>query len=161
MKLCGYQAFRITRQLIIDEMKKMLGERGIQVHHNMRFSQVVSETPEQVKIRFVDSSTASASILIGSDGIHSSVRKYVVPSADPVYSGTRAINGVNPRPRMQIPEGFRLPATVMAEPGPFLLVSRKPDELELWIGAQTRFPDRDKEGWKKLRDKKQELLKML
>ena len=160
-KLYGYQAFRITRQLMIDEMKRMLSEQGIQVHHNMCFSQIVSETPEQVEIKFADGSTASASILIGSDGIYSSVRKYVVRSADPVYSGITAINGVIPRSRMRIPEGYHLPATVMAEPGAFLLVPQEPDGLELLIGAQRRFPDRDKEGWKKLRDNKQELLNML
>lgn len=160
-KLYGYRAFRITRQLMIDEMKKMLSEQGIQIHHNMCFSQVISETLEQVEIKFADESTAYASILIGSDGIYSSVRKYVVPSVNPVYSGITAINGVIPRSRMRIPEGYHLPATVMAKPGAFLLVPQEPDGLELLIGAQRRFPDRDKEGWKKLRDNKQELLNML
>lgn len=160
-KLYGYQGFRIARQLMIDEMKKMLIEQGIQVHHNMCFSQVISDTPEQVEIKFADGSTASASILIGSDGIYSSVRKYVVPSADPVYSGITAINGVIPRSRIRIPEGYHLPATVMAKPGAFLLVPQEPDGLELLFGAQRRFPDRDKEEWKKLRDNKQELLNML
>lgn len=160
-KLYGYKAFRITRQLMIDEMKKMLGEQGIKVKHNMRFSKVISEGPGQVEIEFADGSTASASVVIGSDGIHSSVRKYFVPSIEPVYSGITAINGAIPRSRMRIPEGYHLPATVMAKPGAFLLVPQESDGSELLIGAQRRFPDRDKEGWKRLRNNKQELLNML
>ncbi|MCJ1248104.1 hypothetical protein MMC30_005319 [Trapelia coarctata] len=72
-KLYGYQALRIYRQILMDELLLMLEERGISVKYAMKFTHVISESRDEVVFGFADRSTASASLLIGADGIHSRV----------------------------------------------------------------------------------------
>lgn len=162
-KLYGYRAFRIIRDLLVDELKAMLKESGVEVKYNAKFSHVISESSElkKVEFEFADESTSSASLLIGSDGIHSSVRRYILPNAAPMYSGQTAISSVVPQSKLRIPEGYHLPAIVMGRPGAFLLLPQEVDGSELLMGSQRRFEERDREGWEKLSADKQGLLDML
>ena len=162
-KLYGYRAFRIIRDLLVNELKAMLKESGVEVKYNAKFSRVLSESSvlEKVEFEFADGSTSSASLLIGSDGIHSTVRRYIHPNAAPMYSGLMAINSVVPRSKLRIPDGYHLPATVTGKPGAFLLVPQEVDGSELLMGSQRRFEEKDREGWDKLSADKQGLLDML
>lgn len=161
-ELYGYRAFRIIRKLLIDELKLMLSEQGVEIQFNKAFSKVVSETADSVEFEFADGSTASAPVLVGADGIHSAVRSsYVAPEIKPIYSGFTAINNVCPRSRLRIPEGFHLPATVMGKAGAFLIVPQEVDGSQVLIGAQRRFPEKDKAGWDAMEADKQGLLDML
>ena len=47
---------------------------------------------------FADGTTATADVVIGADGIHSVLQGFVVPPAEPVFSGVVAYRGVVPRP---------------------------------------------------------------
>ncbi|KAA9148782.1 FAD-dependent monooxygenase [Amycolatopsis acidicola] len=68
--------------------------RGIEFVHGKRF-QSAEETADGVRARFTDGSTASADILIGADGIRSTVRKIIDPSApEPRYSGLLGFGGL-------------------------------------------------------------------
>ena len=160
-ELYGYKAFRIIRELLIDELKAMLQERGVEVRYNTKFSKVISESSEEVVFELADGSTWSTSLLIGSDGIHSAVRTYIHPQATPKYSGLMAITSVVPRSKLRIPDGYHLPATVMGKPGAFLLVPQQVDGSELLMGSQRRFEERDRQGWERLSADKQGLLDML
>lgn len=51
---------------------------------------------EGVQMTFQDGTTATADLLIGSDGIHSEVRKQFVPDKSALYSGKIAYRGVVP-----------------------------------------------------------------
>ena len=141
----------------------MLKERRVEVKYNTKFSRVISESSEtqSVQFEFADGSKSSASILVGSDGIHSTVRRYILPNAAPTYSGFMAINSVVPRSKLRIPDSYHLPATVMAKPGAFLLVPQEVDGSDLLIGSQRRFEEKDREGWEQLSSDKQGLLDML
>ncbi|KAK3176429.1 hypothetical protein OEA41_007752 [Lepraria neglecta] len=75
-ELYGYKALRVYRQILIDELKAILSECGIEVKHNTKFSHIISESPKAVDFAFADGTTSSTSILIGADGIHSTVLKY-------------------------------------------------------------------------------------
>lgn len=161
-RLYGYRAFRIIRKMLINELKEMVIEQGVEMQFNKAFIKVVSETAERVEFEFADGSTATAPILVGADGIHSTVRGgYVAPDIKPIYSGFTAINSVCPRSRLRIPEGFHLPATVMGKAGAFLIVPQEVDGSQLLIGAQRRFAEKDKAGWEALEGDKQGLLDML
>jgi len=46
---------------------------------------------------FADGSTATADVVIGADGIHSTVQGFVVAPAEPVFSGVVAYRGLVPR----------------------------------------------------------------
>jgi salicylate hydroxylase len=48
-------------------------------------------------VGFADGSTATADVVIGADGIHSVLQGFVVPPAEPVFSGVVAYRGLVPR----------------------------------------------------------------
>jgi salicylate hydroxylase len=47
---------------------------------------------------FADETTATADVMIGADGIHSVLQRFVVTPAEPVYSGVVAYRGLVPHP---------------------------------------------------------------
>ncbi|KAF2500910.1 kynurenine 3-monooxygenase [Lophium mytilinum] len=160
-KMYGYSAIRIMRKELLDEMKAMLQERQIPILFNSKLISITADGPDQVEFAFDNGQTASAPLVIGADGIHSTVRKTCLPQVKPMYAGFMGINSVVERSQLRIPEGYNLPATVMAKAGAFLLVPQKPDGSELFIGSQRRFPELDYAGWEQLRNDKQKLYDML
>ncbi|MQA07411.1 MAG: FAD-dependent monooxygenase [Pseudonocardiaceae bacterium] len=73
-------------------------ERGIEIEHGKRLM-AVEETATGVTARFADGTTATADILIGADGIHSTVRTMIDPSAPgPGYTGALGFEAVVDRP---------------------------------------------------------------
>jgi 2-polyprenyl-6-methoxyphenol hydroxylase-like FAD-dependent oxidoreductase len=60
---------------------------GVRIEHGKRLTSV-EETASGVVAHFADGSTASGDVLIGADGIHSTVRALIDPQApDPEYTG--------------------------------------------------------------------------
>src|SRR5581483_3469034 len=60
-------------------------ERGIAIEYGKRLAGV-EEGPDGVTARFADGSNARADVLIGADGIHSTVRTLIDPDAPgPAY----------------------------------------------------------------------------
>ncbi|XDG06244.1 hypothetical protein ABKA04_005859 [Annulohypoxylon sp. FPYF3050] len=160
-KLYGYQAIRIMRKELLDEVKKMLEERQIPIHYDSKLATITADGPDKVDFTFANGQTGSAPLLIGADGIHSTVRGTFLPQIKPIYAGFMGINSVVDRSKLRIPKGYKLPATVMAKPGAFLLVPQKPDGSELFVGSQRRFAELDSAGWEALRMDKQKLYDML
>ncbi|MCI3274003.1 FAD-dependent oxidoreductase [Streptomyces cylindrosporus] len=66
--------------------------RGIAVHHGNRLTSV-QENGAGVTAHFADGSTATAEVLIGADGLNSTVRQAIAPDARPVYAGQRVFYG--------------------------------------------------------------------
>ncbi|KAI1643797.1 kynurenine 3-monooxygenase [Daldinia loculata] len=160
-ELYGYHAIRIMRKELLDEMRAMVRERNIPIHFDSKLTAITSDGPDKVEFTFADGRVASAPLVIGADGIHSTVRGTFLPEVKPMYAGFMGINSVVQRSQLRIPEGYSLPATVLAKPGAFLLVPQKPDGSELFIGSQRRFPALDAAGWEALRKDKQKLYDML
>lgn len=75
-ELYGYKAFRVYRQVLIDEVK-----------YEAKYTHIVAETSENVEFAFADGSTSTASLLIGADGIYSTLRKAIYPTVKPKYLG--------------------------------------------------------------------------
>lgn len=71
---------------------------------NVRFSKrltAIEDRPDRVVLKFADGDVAEASVLAGSDGIKSGVRKYVLESlypneVDPVYADAYCYRAVIP-----------------------------------------------------------------
>ena len=103
--------------------------------------------PRGFVFELADGPRSSASLLIGSEGIHSAVRIYIHPQATPKYSSLLAINSVVSRSKLRIPDGYHLPATVMGKAGAFLLVLQEVDGSELLLNTQRRFEEKDRQGW--------------
>jgi 2-polyprenyl-6-methoxyphenol hydroxylase-like FAD-dependent oxidoreductase len=160
-KIYGYPAIRIMRKDLLDEVRAMLRERQVPIQFNSKLTAITADGPDQVEFAFDNGHTASAPLIIGADGIHSTVRQSFLPQVKPVYAGFLGVNCIVQRANLRIPDGYPLPATVMAKPGSFLLVPQKPDGSELFIGSQRVFPELDQAGWDALRKDKQKLYDML
>ncbi|KAI1377903.1 kynurenine 3-monooxygenase [Hypoxylon crocopeplum] len=157
----GYRAIRIMRNNLLGEMKAMVRECKIPIHYDSKLTTITSGDPDEVKFAFANGNVASAPLLIGADGIHSTVRRTFLPQVKPIFAGFMGISSVVQRSQLRIPDGYNLPATIMAKPGAFLLVPQKPDGSELVVGTQRRFVELDSAGWEALRKDKQKLYDIL
>ncbi|WP_330336244.1 FAD-dependent oxidoreductase [Streptomyces sp. NBC_00557] len=66
--------------------------RGIRVRHGARLTGV-TDGPHGVTARFADGGTAHADLLLGADGLNSTVRRILAPGARPAYAGQRIFYG--------------------------------------------------------------------
>ncbi|MCH0559208.1 FAD-dependent oxidoreductase [Streptomyces sp. MUM 16J] len=79
--------------------------RGIPVCHGTRLERVV-EGPDGVAARFADGTTATGDLLIGADGLNSTVRCLIARGVRPVYAGQRVFYGYTPAaPPVSGPDG--------------------------------------------------------
>ncbi len=147
-KLYGYNALRICRQIVIDEVKLKLSERNIEVKHNIKFSHVISEFRDSVTFAFTDGTTSSASMLIGADGIHSTVRKYIYPTVTTRYLGLLGVTSVIPFSSIRLPEKeYPLPVVISAKPGALMIFPQEIDGSEVLIQISPAYPEQSREGW--------------
>ena len=58
------------------------------------------QTGEVARVAFANGAVAEADIVIGADGIHSTLRAYVFPPSRPVFSGSVAYRGLVPHARI-------------------------------------------------------------
>jgi 2-polyprenyl-6-methoxyphenol hydroxylase-like FAD-dependent oxidoreductase len=66
--------------------------RGIGIRHGTRLASV-QDGPDGLTARFTDGSTATGDLLIGADGLSSTVRQQIAPDAQPCYAGQRVFYG--------------------------------------------------------------------
>lgn len=66
--------------------------RGIGLTHGARLVSV-ENGPDGVSARFADGSVATGDLLIGADGLSSTVRRSIAPGAEPVYAGQSVFYG--------------------------------------------------------------------
>ncbi|KAL4769112.1 hypothetical protein BDW60DRAFT_210349 [Aspergillus nidulans var. acristatus] len=144
----GYPALRIYRRVLIRELSTLVEEAGIPIVYNKKFTRVLEETPYDVTFEFEDKTTATATVLVGADGIHSKVRKYLYPDLEPIFTKAIGVNAAIPTFQLKLPEGYDLPVTIMnKDHGAFIIAPQQPDGSEVFIGRQKRAPELDREGW--------------
>ncbi|MCX5330465.1 FAD-dependent monooxygenase [Streptomyces sp. NBC_00140] len=73
-------------------LQKEASRRGVPIRHGARLASV-EEGPDGVTARFTDGSSATGDLLIGADGLNSTVRKSIAPDARPVYAAQRVFYG--------------------------------------------------------------------
>jgi 2-polyprenyl-6-methoxyphenol hydroxylase-like FAD-dependent oxidoreductase len=100
----GYQALRIYRTAVLEELLAAVKEKGIPIYFNRKFDHVVCETASNVTWKFKDGSTVTASLLIGADGIHSTVRSYLAPDVKPAFAHMAAIVAAVPTAQLELPK---------------------------------------------------------
>lgn len=157
----GYKGLRIYRYVLVDELDAMLKERGIKIEFNKKFSKIVKETDQSVEWEFTDGMTSSASVLVGADGIHSTVRRYLYPDLTPKFTGMAGITAAVPTAQLKLPPGYHIPVTFTSEKGAFVIAPQQVDGSEVLLGKQLRLEDRDKAGWDSLLAGKEDLVKFL
>lgn len=158
--LYGYHGFRIYRQLLIEEMLTMIEERGIPIHYERKFSHILSEDEHGVRFVMANGEELRSDILVGADGIHSTVRKHI-SDVTPNFGGLLAITGAIPTSALRMPtRDYPLPCTVQGKTGAFVVAPQNIDGSEVLIGNQRPFPALDHEGWAALGADKAKLYEM-
>ncbi|KAI0970894.1 kynurenine 3-monooxygenase [Xylaria arbuscula] len=156
----GYKALRVYRQELLDILYNACFERKIAVHFNKKFTNVLLESDTGVLFAFADDTTATASFLIGADGIHSKVREMVAPNVQKKFMGLTALTWETPTKQLRISEDkdYKFPVSVLTSNGVFVLAPQKPDGSAMLSGTQFPIQDQTREGWDKLMADKQGLI---
>lgn len=163
--LYGYKALRIYRQTLLTELRAETKNLQIPVTYGVKFSHVVSETDNGVTFAFTNGTTMSADILIGADGIHSTVRKYVAPGVIPKYTGNVAITCAIQRNKLENPlgvdpEDYPMPVAIHGKNGAFVMAPQNVDGSEVLAGTQRSWPEQDRVGWDALFADREGLLQL-
>ncbi|OXV05292.1 hypothetical protein Egran_06940, partial [Elaphomyces granulatus] len=160
--LYGYQGLRVYRQVLLTELRNTATRLGIPIVYEKKFSHIVSESTEGVAFAFTDGSTRSADLLLGANGIHSLVRKYIVPNIVPKYMGVVAITCAARKAALQFPAGidYPLPVSIHGENGAFVIAPQGVDGGEILVGTQQAYPEQDRAGWDALFADKGRLLSL-
>ena len=158
----GYDAFRVYRQVILDTCKNMVHEAGIEVVYEKKFSHIVSENDDGVTFAFTDGEQQTVDLLVGADGIHSSVRRYLAADVKPTFSNVLAVTCAIPTAAVKFPyEKYPMPISVHGPGGAFVLAPQKPDGSELLGGIQHRTHERTRGEWDELWKDKEGLYRMM
>ena len=160
-KLYGYKALRVYRQTLLTELRQRVAELGVPIVYGKKFKHVLSESTEGVIFEFTDGTTEKADILIGADGIHSTVRKYIAPEIVPQYSGTVAITCAIQKSKLTFPSNsseYPMPISINGQPGAFVMAPQDVPRGELLAGTQIKYPEQDRAGWDALLADKDHLL---
>ncbi|KAE8139736.1 hypothetical protein BDV38DRAFT_291018 [Aspergillus pseudotamarii] len=152
----GYHGLRIYRHVLIKELSEMVTQANIPVHYNKKFLHVKSETSSEVTWQFGDDTTATAACLVGADGIHSRVRKYLYPDLEPRFTNAVGVTAAVPTSQLEAPDEYELPVTIMnPKHGAFVIAPQLKDGSEVLIGRQKHATQLEREGWDRLLNDKQ------
>jgi len=77
--------------------------RGIGIRHGTRLASVEDE-PGGVTAHFTDGTTATGDLLMGADGLNSTVRRLLAPDVQPLYAGQRVFYGYTGAAPLSEPE---------------------------------------------------------
>jgi 2-polyprenyl-6-methoxyphenol hydroxylase-like FAD-dependent oxidoreductase len=161
-KKFGYQGLRIYRAVLIEELLAVLGEKGVRVVFGKKFVRVLEESEREVTWEWEDGSVQSAGILVGADGIRSTVRKYLYPDLEPTFTGMAGITAAVPTEQLRLPLGYHIPVTIMTPTGSFVIAPQEVDGSEVLIGKQKRIVENyDRAGWDRISADKEALVKFL
>lgn len=135
----------------------MLGERNVEIKYNSRFEGIVSEEEKEVVFR-VNGKEERASMLIGADGIYSSVRKYLDPDVVPEFTGTIGAIAHIHRNTVRWPYPDYEPAcTIQGKAGAFFMMPEDPEAKEIMVGKQVQRPESNRAEWEALAADKDKL----
>lgn len=154
----GYSNHRVWRKVLLEEMKQMLSERCIQIQYDSKFNGIASDGMDGVTFR-INAVSCKASLLIGSDGVHSSVRNYLAPDIEPEYTGTVGIMAHIKRASVNWPyDDYERNATIQGKPGAFFFIPEDPQAEDIMIGMQAKYPQQSRDDLDRLQVDKTKLL---
>lgn len=159
----GYPGNRIYRFELIDIILSRIKAEGIPVVFGRKFTRVVEETDDHVVWESSDGEHHSASWLVGADGIHSTVRKYLYPDVVPRFTNMAGITAAVPTaPVRHLGKPVTKPLTIISEgKGAFVVAPQKVDGSEMLIGKQRRIDELDREGWDNFSADRESLIKFM
>lgn len=111
----------------------LLSDLAENMHWGRRFAHYEMLEGDRVRLHFEAGEPVEADVLVGSDGVHSQVRKQLLPGADPVDAGVVGIGGTIPLTEQTLP---MVPPALLD--GPVMVLPSAPCSLFL---ASWRRPE--------------------
>lgn len=154
----GYDNHRIWRGLLLDEMRKMLAERNVLIVFNAKFRGIVSDNADDVSF-LVDDMIHHASLLVGLDGIYSTVRNHLCSQVRPEYTGLIGILSHIKHSSVRWPyEEYEKNATIQSKPGAIFWIAEDPTpDPTLMIGKQIHYPEQSRSDLEDLQSNHEKL----
>ena len=118
--------------------------RGIDVRHGVRLTSV-EEGPGGVTARFSDGGSTTADLLVGADGLHSTVREMIAPGVRPRYAGQRVFYGYTGAAR---PSGAAEQITMVRGSRAAFGYAVSPDGETYWFARVADVPPKAPGGWR-------------
>ena len=149
-ELYGYKNHRLYRRLLLAEMKLMLEERHVPIIYEARFEGIITDTQDGVTFR-INGREEKTSMLVGADGIYSSVRKVLSPETVPEYTGIVGVLCHINRSTVAWPySDYEKACTIQGKPGAFFMIPEVADGSEIMVGMQVKYPEQSRAGWEAL-----------
>ncbi|KAL9051732.1 MAG: hypothetical protein Q9162_005834 [Coniocarpon cinnabarinum] len=142
----GYKALRIARHALVQELYRTIQTRNVRVIGDARCTEIFSDAGDGVTFR-VNGQLKTASMLIATDGVHSTLRRHI--NDTPLkYTGITGVTSIIPRNEIRwSKENHPAAAVVRGEPGALLLVSEDPLAITTMAAIQRQHPELDRAGW--------------
>ena len=160
----NFPALRIHRTTVREELVREVERQEIEVHWGKRCVGVKEEGEKSATVLFEGGEEVEAEFVIGTDGIHSLVRSFVAPGAEPAFSGLMGVMGTvmaEELASLDSDHGLQLPAMLFGASGSFAIMPANFGGEEVGYFATIEAADRGREGWATLEGNKEEMKKML
>ncbi|KAH8756108.1 hypothetical protein F5883DRAFT_504252 [Diaporthe sp. PMI_573] len=156
----GYKHLRLYRLVVLRQLKALLTQCGVVTHYDSKLDKIVSDTADGVKFQ-INGKVEEAAILVGADGIHSTVRSHI-SDALLQYTGVISLYGHIPASSVAWPDDDFLNAcTIQGKSGSLFMAPEVADASDLMVGTQFPFPEHDRKGWNEMTADKEKLTKLL
>src|SRR6202007_1700763 len=91
----GQPAVNMRRALLNEMLVDKAWSSSVEVHFDKRLARIEDLADRPIVAHFTDGSSAEGDFLIGADGVHSAVRRHVVPDAPkPFDTGLLGFGGL-------------------------------------------------------------------
>lgn len=128
----------------------MLRERKIEIAYSSRYEGIVDESEDRIGFR-INGKEEHAQMLVGADGIFSSVRKYIDPDVRPGYTGILGCIAHIHRDTVKWPMPDYEPAcTIQGKSGALVTMPEDPEAHEIMVAVQRQWPDQTRAQWEAL-----------
>jgi 2-polyprenyl-6-methoxyphenol hydroxylase-like FAD-dependent oxidoreductase len=168
----GYDALRVHRYILINALIEATKHAGVHVIFGKKFISA-AERQDGVDISFEDGTTTTSSILIGADGIHSTVRRLLYPDLTPKFLNLAGVTAAVPTSALGFTDAmlqdlenpkldYPLPITIQHPAhGAFVVAPQRSGAQEMFFGRQRPWTETDRAGWDARSADKQELSNFL
>ena len=168
----GYDALRVHRYVLINALIEATKRAGVEIAFGKKFV-AATESQDSVEICFEDGTRTTSSILIGADGIHSTVRRLLYPDLTPKFLNLAGVTAAVPTSALGLTDAmlqdfenpdldYPLPITIQHPAhGAFVVAPQRSGAQEMFFGRQRTWTDTDRAGWDARSADKQELANFL
>jgi 2-polyprenyl-6-methoxyphenol hydroxylase-like FAD-dependent oxidoreductase len=153
----GYANHRLWRKELQGVLREMVEERGVKIEFDKRYEGIVEQ---EAGVAFnVSGVKREVGMLVGADGIYSTVRKYLDPEVGPEYMGTFGVLGHIRYDEVEWPEGFgEKQFTIQDKPGGIFMIPEDRNGTEGMVGLQKSYEGLKREDWESLGKDKDRLM---